>query len=119
LIGIGVLFQAAPLWLLLGAGPAWIVALALLLSGVANGVVNPSLHALLTMRPATSLRTQALSAEMTVVALAGPAGFLLAGPALDHYGVAPVFFAVALVQSIAMGAGSFLTLREREPVPAT
>jgi predicted MFS family arabinose efflux permease len=118
LLGIGVLFQAAPLWLLLAAGPAWIVGLALLLSGVANGVVNPTLHALLTMRPPPGLRAQALSAELTVVALAGPAGFLIAGPVLDHYGVAPVFLAVAAVQSVAMGAGSFLTLRIREPLQA-
>lgn len=119
LIAIGVLFQAAPLWLLLAAGPAWIVALALLLSGIANGIVNPSLHALLTMRPPVGLRTQALSAELTVVSLAGPAGFLIAGPVLDQYGVAPVFLAVAAVQSVAMGAGSYLTLRTRRgPVPA-
>jgi predicted MFS family arabinose efflux permease len=118
LIGRGVLFQAAPLWLLVAAGPAWIVALALLLSGLANGVVNPSLHALLTMRPPPAIRAQVLSAELTAVAFAGPAGFLVAGATLEHYGLTPIFVAVAAVQTLVMGARSIATLRFHEPVPA-
>jgi transcription initiation factor TFIIIB Brf1 subunit/transcription initiation factor TFIIB len=48
LIAVFVLVQAAPLWLLVGAGPAGWIAAALLLAGLANGIANPSLHAFLT-----------------------------------------------------------------------
>jgi MFS family permease len=113
LIAVGVLCQAVPLWLLVAAGPAWIVALALLLSGVANGVVNPSLHTVLTLRVPREIRTPALSAIMTADVLLAPAGYLVAGVVLQHSGVTPVFIAVALVQTVAMGARAASMFRER------
>jgi MFS family permease len=58
LIAFGVVAQALPLWLLVAAGPAWIVAVALLLARFANGIVNPSVHAQLTIRLPPALRTQ-------------------------------------------------------------
>lgn len=114
LIAIGVMCQALPLWLLVGAGPWWIVALALLLSGLANGVVNPSLHALLTMRIPASLRTQGLAAILVADITLAPVGYLGAGVVLANYGVTPVFLAVPLVQTLAMSARVFTSIRERE-----
>jgi MFS family permease len=113
LIAVGVMAQALPLWLLTAAGPAWIVALALLLSGLANGVVNPSLHAMLTMRLPPSVRTQGLSAILALDILLAPVGYLTAGVVLQHGGVTPVFIAVPLVQTLAMGARALSARRER------
>jgi predicted MFS family arabinose efflux permease len=117
LIAVGVLAQAAPLWLLTAAGPAWIVALALLLSGLANGVVNPSLHAMLTLVIPPAVRAQALTAVLAVNQLAAPVGFLGAGFILAHYGLDPVFLAVPLVQTVTMGTRALVTLRERRLIP--
>jgi predicted MFS family arabinose efflux permease len=113
LIAMGVMCQALPLWLLVGAGPAWIVALALLLSGLANGVVNPSLHAMITMRIPAALRTQGLAAILAVDITLAPVGYLGAGVVLANYGVTPVFVAVPLVQTLAMGARAIESIRER------
>ena len=114
LIAVGVIAQALPLWLLVGAGPAWVVALALLLSGLANGIVNPSLHALLTMRLPPALRTQGLAAILVADITLAPVGYLSAGLVLANYGVTPVFVAVPLVQTLAMAARAFSSTRERE-----
>ena len=113
LIGFGVLGQALPLWLLVAAGPAWIVALALLLAGFANGIVNPSLHAMLTMRLPPAIRTQGLSAILTADMLLAPVGYLAAGVVLQHWGVGPIFLAVPLVQTLAMGGRAVSMLRDR------
>jgi MFS family permease len=113
LIAFGVVAQALPLWLLVAAGPAWVVAVALLLSGLANGIVNPSLHAMLTMRVPPALRTQGLSAILTADMLLAPVGYLLAGFVLQHWGVGPIFLVVPLVQTLAMGGRAASMLRER------
>ncbi|MFN2469055.1 MAG: MFS transporter [Gaiellaceae bacterium] len=112
LIALGVIGQALPLWILTANGPAWTIGAALLLSGLANGVANPSIHAILTMRPPPAIRAQALTAEMTVIAVAGPVGYLVAGPVLEEFGVLPVFIAVAAVQAVAMGSRALAVLRE-------
>jgi MFS family permease len=119
LLAVGGLAQALPLWLLVAAGPAWIVALALLLAGLANGIVNPSLHALLTLRLPPAIRTQGLSAILTADMLLAPAGYLVAGVVLQHRGVTPIFIAVPLVQTIAMGTRAVTALRERALVAST
>lgn len=110
---MAVLAQALPLWLLLAAGPAWIVGVALVSAGIANGVANPSLHALLTLRAPQPLRPQVLSAVLAADTLAGPFGYLGAGVALAHVGLLPVFAAVAAIQTLAMGGRAVASLRER------
>ena len=110
-IAFGVLAQAAALWLLAAAGAAWIVGLSLLLAGVGNGIVNPSLHAMLTLIIPPAVRPQALTAVLAVNQLAAPAGYLGAGLALSHLGVRAVFVAVPAVQTITMGARAIATLK--------
>ena len=119
LIAVFVLAQAAALWLLLGAGPAGWIAAALLLAGLANGIVNPSLHAFLTLIVPPAVRSQALTAVLAVNQLAAPVGFLGAGVILAHRGYGPVFLLVPVVQSLTMGARALATLRRRESLPAT
>lgn len=119
LIAVFVVAQAAALWLLVGAGPAGWIAAALLLAGLANGIVNPSLHAFLTLIVPPAVRSQALTAVLAINQLAAPVGFLGAGVILAHRGYEPVFLLVPAVQSVTMGARAFATLRRRESLPAT
>jgi predicted MFS family arabinose efflux permease len=119
LIAIFVLAQAAALWLLLPAGPAGWIAAALLLAGVANGIVNPSLHAFVTLIVPPALRSQALTAVLAINQLAAPAGLLGAGVILAHGGFEPVFVLVPVVQSVTMGARAFATLHRRDALAIT
>jgi MFS family permease len=75
---------------------------ALFASGVANGLINPSLHAIITLRIPPALRGTVMTSLMTLYALAMPIGILGAGPLLDAYGVAPVFALCAAIQTFAM-----------------
>jgi MFS family permease len=119
LIAVFVLAQAAALWLLVGAGPAGWIAAALLLAGLANGIVNPSLHAMLTLIVPAAVRSQTLTAVLVINQLAAPAGYLGAGLLLAHGGVQSVFLIVPAVQSLTMGARAFATLRRRNEIPVT
>jgi MFS family permease len=118
LIAVFVLCQAAALWLLAAAGPAGWIAAALLLAGLANGICNPSLHALLTLIVPPAVRAQTLTAVLVLNQLAAPVGFLGAGVLLAHFGTRPVFLLVPAVQTVAMGTRAISTLRAR-PVPVT
>jgi predicted MFS family arabinose efflux permease len=119
LIAVFVLAQAASLWLLVGAGPAGWIAAALLLAGLANGIVNPSLHAFLTLIVPPAVRSQALTAVLAINQLAAPVGFLGAGLILARAGYGPIFVLVPAVQTMTMGARALATLRRRESLPVT
>jgi MFS family permease len=116
LVAVGALAQALPLWLLTAAGPAWIVAVALVLPGFATGVVNPTLHTLMTLRLPAPLRTQGLSAILAANVLLGPVGYLTAGFVLNDQGVSPLFAGVALVQTLAMALCAVTALREQPAI---
>ena len=110
----GVMGQALPLWLLVFELPAWAYSAALVASGVANGLVNPSIHTILTLRIPARLRPGALAAMAAVFTLIQPIGVFVAGPVLDSFGVEPVLVALAVIQTLAMGAIAFTSLRERD-----
>jgi len=107
--------QALPLWLLVLHVPAWAAVAVLGASGLANGLINPSLHAIITLRIPPELRATVLSSFMTIMALAMPIGILGAGPLLDLVGVAPVFALCAAVQTgvMALVAGAAVRARGR------
>ena len=102
LVGLFVLGQAAPLWLLVTYPSAPLAALALALSGVANGIVNPPIHSLLTLRVPPPLRPSVLTVQLMVFGLAQPIGVFCVGPVLDEFGPQPVLVAFAAVQTVAM-----------------
>src|SRR4051794_21421838 len=110
----GVMGQALPLWLLVFEVPAWAYSAALMASGLANGLVNPSIHTILTLRIPARLRPGALAAMAAVFTLIQPIGVFVAGPVLDSYGVEPVLVALAVVQTISMAAIAVTALRERD-----
>jgi MFS family permease len=118
LIAFGILAQAAALWLLAAAGAAWIVGLSLFLAGLANGIVNPSLHAMFTLLPPPRLRAQVLSAVAAADQIATPAGFVGTGLVLAHLGLRWIFVGVPALQTLAMGARALTTLRAGDRLPS-
>jgi predicted MFS family arabinose efflux permease len=112
-----VLVQAAALWVLAAPLPAAAVAAALALSGVANGLINPTLHAFLTLRPPVAVRAKTLTATFTASVLGAPIALALAAPAFAVYGSRHVIAVAAAGQLLAMGYAAMITLRylAREP----
>jgi MFS family permease len=105
--------QALPLWVLLFHVPAAALAGAIFVSGIFNGVVNPSLHALATLRAPREIRARALSALSAVGMLSVPLGLAFAGPVLSTVGAHPVLVGFAITQTVAMTILSVTTLRVR------
>jgi predicted MFS family arabinose efflux permease len=117
LISACVLGQALPLWLLTMDLPAAAYSGALVASGLANGLVNPSIHAFITLRIPPALRPSAMTTTMLVFALGQPIGVFIAGPVLDAFGVEPVLVGFATIQTLAMSAIAVTAFRERDAAP--
>jgi MFS family permease len=120
LIAFSVPFQALPLWILpldVGAG---VMFCAVLASGVANGVCNPSIHAIWTLRIPAPMRPKAMAASGTIWGLGMPVGLLVAGPILSLFGPLPVLVGFAVVQTVCMFAVAAVSVRAsgRTPLPA-
>lgn len=111
--------QALPLWLLSFGFPWWVYGGALVVSGIANGLVNPSLHTLMTLRIPPALRPTVMTAMTMVFVLVQPLGVFGAGPVLDEFGPRPVLVAFAAVQTVAMALVVVVSLRARSPAAAT
>lgn len=109
------LWQALPLWLLVVELPAYGAVAALFASGLANGLINPSLHAIVTLRIPPGLRATVMTSMMTVYALAMPIGIVGAGPLLDAFGVEPVFALCAAIQTVVMAGVAAAAVRARGP----
>jgi MFS family permease len=107
------LAQALPIWLLVLHLPAVAAVGVLFASGLANGLINPSLHAIVTLRIPPALRGTVMTSLMTLYALAMPIGILGAGPLLDAFGVDPVFAAAAAVQTLTMAGVAIAAQRAR------
>jgi MFS family permease len=115
--------QAAPLWLLWLPLPAVALCALILASGVANGLVNPSLHAITTLRVPPRLRPNVFTTQMVGWAVVNPLGLFVTGPVLDAYGTKPVLIGFAAVQTVTMAVVALAAARELgqrglEPVPA-
>jgi predicted MFS family arabinose efflux permease len=123
LVAFSVPFQALPLWILpLHVGAPVLVA-AIFVSGVANGICNPTIHAMWTLRMPPAIRAKAMTASMTIWGLGMPLGLVIAGPVLSAFGARPVLVGFAAVQTVAMLGVAVASLRARasavpEPQPA-
>jgi predicted MFS family arabinose efflux permease len=120
LVALSVPFQALPLWVLpLDVGAPVLVA-AVFASGIANGVCNPTIHSVFTLRMPPSIRAKAMTANMTIWGLGMPLGLVVAGPVLAVYGAGPVLVGFAAVQTLTMlGVAVVSTRALRVPVPVT
>jgi hypothetical protein len=110
---VGLLVEALPLWLLPLPLPAVAIGAALFTGGLVNGLVNPALHSIVTLRPPAAIRGKVMSALLTLSQVGGPLALLAAGPALGAFGARPVFAVVAAVQTVARIAAGTVGLRLR------
>jgi hypothetical protein len=61
--------QALPLRVLSLPVPGWALVAALAVSGLGNGLVNPTIHAMITLRPPPAVRAKVLAATFTASVL--------------------------------------------------
>src|SRR5919198_694989 len=113
IISTFVMGQALPLWLLWPPLPAIGLSAAIFASGVANGLGNPSLHTVSTLRVPPPMRPTVMTTAMVLWALVNPLGLFVAGPILDAFGTKPVLVGFAAVQTLTMGAAGLAAVRER------
>jgi MFS family permease len=113
LVGVLVYGQALPVWALAFHPSATVVEATIFCSGFFNGLVNPSIHAILTLRPPPSIRPRVLTATGAVLMLSGPLGLAAGGPVLSAAGAHPVLDGFVAVQTLAMAMVSIVALRER------
>jgi MFS family permease len=106
------MFQALPLWLLWLPLPAYGLAALILASGIANGLVNPSLHTITTLRVPPPLRPNVLTTAMVGWAVVNPLGLFVTGPVLDAFGTTPVLVGFAAVQTAMMAVVAASSARE-------
>jgi MFS family permease len=104
--------QAAPLWLLWLPFPAVALSALIFASGIANGLVNPSLHAITTLRVPPPLRPNVFATSMVGWALVNPLGLFVTGPVLDAFGTTPVLIGFAAVQTAMMAVVASASARE-------
>ena len=113
LIAMSVPLQAAPLWLLTLHLDARAMFGAVLMSGIGNGICNPSIHSIFTLRMPTAIRAKAMSAASAMWGIGTPLGLVFAGPVLSAFGAQPVLVGFAAVQTVCMLGISIASLRAR------
>ena len=118
LIAVGVLAQALPLWLLTIDLPPAAYSAALVASGLGNGLCNPSIHSLMTLRIPPALRPTVMTTMMMLFALVQPVAVFGVGPVLDAFGPEPVLIGFAVAQTVAMAAIAASALSARSAAPA-
>lgn len=96
--------QALPLCTLAFAVPAHAIALAMATSGIGNGLANPTLHSMMTLRPPAPVRPNVLTAFMTASAIGAPVAVVVAGAAFKPLGARMV---VAIAAAVLVCAGLF------------
>ncbi len=104
--------QAAPLWLLWLPLPAVALSALIFASGIANGLVNPSLHTITTLRVPPPLRPNVFATSMVGWALVNPLGLFVTGPVLDAFGTTPVLIGFAAMQTAMMAVVASASARE-------
>lgn len=113
--------QAAPLWVLTLDVGAWAMFAAVLASGLGNGLCNPSIHSIFTLRMPPAIRAKAMAAAGTIWGIGTPIGLVFAGPVLSLFGPEPVLIGFAATQTICMLAVAVTSLRASgasSPLPA-
>jgi MFS family permease len=105
-----------PIFLLALQLPVPGVMAALAMSSFFGPLVNAPLITVITTRTPEALRAKVTTAVITTAMLAGPVGFLVAGPLLEAWGPHAVFLLVASVQLLA--TLPFLAVAFRSDTPA-
>jgi MFS family permease len=90
---------------------------ALALSSFFGPLVNAPLITVITTRTPEPLRAKVTTAVITTALLAGPVGYLVAGPLIESWGPRPVFLLVAAGQLLATLPFLAVAFRSGEPAP--
>ena len=88
---------------------------ALALSSFFGPLVNAPLITVITTRTPVALRAKVTTAVITTAMLAGPVGYLVAGPLIESWGPRPVFLLVAAGQLLATLPFLAVAFRSGEP----
>jgi MFS family permease len=86
---------AAPLWLLVPHVPVVVVGLALAICGASIPMINAPYLGMLSVRVPNALRGKVLQSIITINQLAGPLGYVVAGPIFVHAGLHVAYAIVA------------------------
>jgi MFS family permease len=113
---VGEIAMIAPLWLLLVDVPAAGVIAVLAVSGLANGIVNPPVFTIFTLRTPRALRAKVWSVIIAATSVLGPVALVGAAVVLEAEGFLPVVLALVAVQTVAALAFAAAGLRERARV---
>jgi fucose permease len=108
--------QALPLWAIVASRSALVAAVALALSGFANGIRVPPIAALTLERVPPRICAEAMTVASSLVLGAGFLALLAAGPALEHGDPALAWVGIAVTQSVAavlFARGALLAGAER------
>lgn len=76
--------------------PLWIMLIAVLLTGVVSGPLNPMISTLLQERTPADLRARVIGTVVSLALIATPLGMLLAGVLLDQIGVQATLVAITV-----------------------
>ena len=95
LAAFAIVAMPLPLFLLSLDLPLWATMAALFVSTIPQPLVNAPVIALMTTRTPEALRPKLMTSVLTVVMLAGPIGYAVAGPLLEELGTRTVFAIVA------------------------
>lgn len=87
-----------PLLLVPLAVPAYAVAVAFAMSGLGNGLMNPTIHAMWTLRPPENVRPHVLTVIFTASSLGAPIAVVGAAAAFNALGVRTVLGSAAVIQ---------------------
>jgi predicted MFS family arabinose efflux permease len=113
LAAIAIVAMPLPLFLLAPHTP-WPAAMLIVGAfGFFSPLVNAPIMGVLTVRTPPELRPKVMTAVMTLAALAGPLGFIVAGYVLRHVALGPFF--VALSALLTLGSLAFAALLLRQP----
>ncbi len=110
---VGEIGMTAPLWLLLADQPALAVVAIMFVSGLANGVINAPIHAIVQLRIPRALRAKVWSVTLVMTAIVGPPLLAATGPSLEWVGLRPTLLVLLGLQSAAVVAFTVAGLRER------
>jgi MFS family permease len=115
---IGAIGLTLPLWLLVVDLSRWQFALVLLVSGFFTPMLNAPVITLMMLRAPDEVRAKVITFILTMNLLAGPIAYALTGPALDRWGLRPVYVVVAIGVSLAAALMVSLAPNRVAPTPA-
>ncbi len=118
LSGLGVVGFVLPIWVMPFLPPAPVVFTALFIAFMFTPLVNGPAIAVVTSRTPEKLRAKVLTAVIALSSLSAPLGFLVAGQIVEHWGLVPLFAAVAAGMTLMALVYASIALRHRDLDPA-